>query len=562
MKRNHPVPAGPLDAAGTAAAGAGRTVTRGEAAVVQPVDTRVRRRGHRRGCGRGRAVASAARLLATPPPPRPCGPVLALRGHQAPAAAGTRRVQPLAVLRGRRRRAALPRAVRRDVDRRAERLEPVHVPDADRNAWYRTVFSMATLALAMQAAGQVFVLLRAGQDTVAQALVVPLAAMALVYFVINTGLVAGAIAVLDGRGDLRRLARELPLERARLLHGRRLGRARRARASTGRPTRLWVVLVVVPAFLTFTGATASSSSASRRSRPRCGARRPSSSRRSRRSRWRSRPGTAPPRCRFARCRRTRSASRARSACRGRDPGLQTATLLHDIGNLAVPEHIFSKPGPLTFEEFQKVKTHPLVGAEILKDVPFPYPVAALIAAHHEHWDGKGYPQGLKGEQIPLGARVLAVVDSYAALTSHRPHRPARPYHEALATLRQTAGSILDPTLVEIVHQRAAHARLPVRHLAGGRAAPVGLRPPTATADARAPARSRTSPAPTRRPARSTRSRRRSAPASGSGSRWRSSPTASGTSCPSPARRSSSRTRRRAASSAAGRSACTTRTCAR
>jgi diguanylate cyclase (GGDEF)-like protein len=130
------------------------------------------------------------------------------------------------------------------------------------------------------------------------------------------------------------------------------------------------------------------------------------------------------------------------------PGLVTATLLHDIGNLGVPEHIFSKPGPLTFEEFQRVKIHPRVGAQILKNVPFPYPVADLIAAHHEHWDGTGYPAGLAGEAIPLGARVLAVVDSYASLSCDRPHRPARPHHEVLEVLRRTAGTILDPGLVE------------------------------------------------------------------------------------------------------------------
>src|SRR5690349_3196082 len=95
-------------------------------------------------------------------------------------------------------------------------------------------------------------------------------------------------------------------------------------------------------------------------------------------------------------------------------GVKTAALLHDIGKLAVPEHILSKPGPLTQEEFQKIRVHPQVGAEIISAVPFPYPVAPLILSHHERWDGKGYPQGLKGEEIPLGARILSVVDYYDA----------------------------------------------------------------------------------------------------------------------------------------------------
>ena len=81
-------------------------------------------------------------------------------------------------------------------------------------------------------------------------------------------------------------------------------------------------------------------------------------------------------------------------------GVKTAALLHDIGKLAVPEHILSKPGPLTQEEFQKIRIHPQVGAEIIAGVPFPYPVAPLILSHHERWDGKGYPPGMKGDEIP------------------------------------------------------------------------------------------------------------------------------------------------------------------
>src|SRR5438034_8341569 len=89
-------------------------------------------------------------------------------------------------------------------------------------------------------------------------------------------------------------------------------------------------------------------------------------------------------------------------------GVKTAALLHDIGKLAVPEHILSKPGPLTQEEFQKIRIHPQVGAEIISGVPFPYPVAPLILSHHERYDGKGYPSGLKGDEIPIGARILSV----------------------------------------------------------------------------------------------------------------------------------------------------------
>src|SRR6202049_1358547 len=95
--------------------------------------------------------------------------------------------------------------------------------------------------------------------------------------------------------------------------------------------------------------------------------------------------------------------------------LRAAALLHDIGKLAVPEHIISKPGKLTREEFEKMKIHPTVGAEILERVEFPYPVAPIVAAHHEHWDGSGYPHGLVREQIPIGARILSAVDCLDAL---------------------------------------------------------------------------------------------------------------------------------------------------
>jgi diguanylate cyclase (GGDEF)-like protein/putative nucleotidyltransferase with HDIG domain len=129
-------------------------------------------------------------------------------------------------------------------------------------------------------------------------------------------------------------------------------------------------------------------------------------------------------------------------------GVKTAALLHDIGKLAVPEHILSKPGPLTPEEFQKIRAHPKVGADIISAVPFPYPVSPLILSHHERWDGKGYPAGLRGGEIPLGARILAVVDYFDALMAERPYHKAMSYDAALALLQQEAGKGLDPNLVQ------------------------------------------------------------------------------------------------------------------
>ena len=128
-------------------------------------------------------------------------------------------------------------------------------------------------------------------------------------------------------------------------------------------------------------------------------------------------------------------------------GVKTAALLHDIGKLAVPEHILAKPGPLTPEEFQKVRLHPQVGAEIIASVPFPYPVAPLILSHHERWDGRGYPSGLKGQEIPLGARILCMVDYFDALTSERPYHKPMSVEAASAMLEQEAGKALDPDAV-------------------------------------------------------------------------------------------------------------------
>jgi diguanylate cyclase (GGDEF)-like protein len=124
-----------------------------------------------------------------------------------------------------------------------------------------------------------------------------------------------------------------------------------------------------------------------------------------------------------------------------------AALLHDIGKLAVPEHILAKPGALTSEEFQKVRIHPQVGASIVDEVAFPYPVAPLILNHHERWDGRGYPEGLREHAIPLGARVLAIVDYFDALTSERPYHRAMAVEAAVAMIEQEAGKALDPDAV-------------------------------------------------------------------------------------------------------------------
>jgi diguanylate cyclase (GGDEF)-like protein/putative nucleotidyltransferase with HDIG domain len=133
--------------------------------------------------------------------------------------------------------------------------------------------------------------------------------------------------------------------------------------------------------------------------------------------------------------------------------LRAAALLHDIGKLAVPEHIISKPGKLTAEEFEKMKIHPVVGAEILERVNFPYPVVPIVRAHHELWDGSGYPDGLKGEAIPIGARILAVVDCFDAMASDRQYRQALPLDDAMEHVARLAGTSLDPDVVTILKRR-------------------------------------------------------------------------------------------------------------
>jgi diguanylate cyclase (GGDEF)-like protein/putative nucleotidyltransferase with HDIG domain len=133
--------------------------------------------------------------------------------------------------------------------------------------------------------------------------------------------------------------------------------------------------------------------------------------------------------------------------------LRAASLLHDIGKLAVPEQIITKPGKLTPQEFEKMKIHPVVGAEILEQVNFPYAVAPIVKAHHERWDGNGYPFGLAGEEIPLGARILSAVDCLDALASDRQYRRALPLDQAMAVVLDESGKSYDPRVVEILRRR-------------------------------------------------------------------------------------------------------------
>jgi len=146
--------------------------------------------------------------------------------------------------------------------------------------------------------------------------------------------------------------------------------------------------------------------------------------------------------------------------------LRAAALLHDIGKLAVPENIIAKPGRLTPEEFEKMKIHPIVGAEILERVKFPYPVVPIVRSHHERWDGAGYPDGLSGEQIPIGARILSAVDCLDALASDRVYRKAIPLEEAMRWVREQAGKAYDPNVVAVLDKNYQRLEEQVRSQAG------------------------------------------------------------------------------------------------
>src|SRR2546429_5731368 len=127
--------------------------------------------------------------------------------------------------------------------------------------------------------------------------------------------------------------------------------------------------------------------------------------------------------------------------------LKAGALLHDIGKIAVPDYILNKPGKLTAPEFEQMKMHTIVGAKILGRVDFPYPVVPIVRHHHERWDGGGYPDGLKGEEIPLTALILNVVDCFDALREDRQYRRGLSRAEALEFLLKNSGSQYDPRVV-------------------------------------------------------------------------------------------------------------------
>ena len=132
-----------------------------------------------------------------------------------------------------------------------------------------------------------------------------------------------------------------------------------------------------------------------------------------------------------------------------DPGLKYGSLLHDVGKIGVPEAILGKSAGLNREEWEIVKTHPLIGGQICAPVKFLRAAIPLIEAHHERWDGGGYPRGLRGHEIPLSARIFSIVDAFDAMTSDRPYRTPFSFDQAVAEIAKAAGSQFDPDVVRV-----------------------------------------------------------------------------------------------------------------
>jgi len=139
---------------------------------------------------------------------------------------------------------------------------------------------------------------------------------------------------------------------------------------------------------------------------------------------------------------------------GLDPdqvvAVRYASILHDVGKIGVNEAVLRRPGPLTEEEWAEVREHPAIGARIVQSMRFAQQVAPIVRSHHERWDGRGYPDGLKGKEIPIGARIVALVDTYDAMAAERPGRAALPPEVIRAELEQGAGKQFDPDLTPLL----------------------------------------------------------------------------------------------------------------
>jgi diguanylate cyclase (GGDEF)-like protein/putative nucleotidyltransferase with HDIG domain len=318
---------------------------------------------------------------------------------------------------------------------------------SDRNPMHRIVFSIGSLTLTSWIAGLPLAAMMRGDPSSVASLMRTAAVVAPLYFFVNSALVAGAIAFSTRQSVARVWQRNFVWSAPTYLAGAALAAV--ATAASSRGWFGWLAVLAVPLYLVF------------RSYHTVVARLREEQDQTRRAMdvqlatiealalaIEARAGCTPDHIRSI---QQYAGMLAQAAGLSDEDvqGVRTAALLHDIGNMAVPEHILSKPDSLTPEEFERVKIHPRVGAEILRNVSFGVPVSELVASHHERWDGLGYPAGLHGDDIPIGARILAIADCYSTLQATRPYRPARSESAAVGVLREFSGAAFDPALVEL-----------------------------------------------------------------------------------------------------------------
>jgi diguanylate cyclase (GGDEF)-like protein/putative nucleotidyltransferase with HDIG domain len=330
----------------------------------------------------------------------------------------------------------------------------------ERNPLHRIMFSIASLTVTVSVAGLALAPIMGSDIPGVSTLVRAAAIVGPLYFFVNSALVAGAIALSTRQSVTRVWQRNFLWSAPSYLAGAAL--AAMATAASARGWFGWLALLAVPLYLVF------------RSYHTVVARLREEQDETRRAMdvqlatiealalaIEAKAGCTPEHIRSIQ-QYAATLAEAIGLSDSEVQAVRTAALLHDIGNMAVPEHILSKPEALTPEEFERVKIHPRVGADILRNVPFGAPVSELVLCHHERWDGLGYPAGLRGEDIPVGARILAIADCYSTLQTERPYRPARSQGAAIAVLREFAGTAFDPALVELlVAQQHMSTPLPV-----------------------------------------------------------------------------------------------------
>jgi diguanylate cyclase (GGDEF)-like protein/putative nucleotidyltransferase with HDIG domain len=321
----------------------------------------------------------------------------------------------------------------------------------ERNPVYRTVFSVAALVITVQGAGLAALALGGVTSTMSfQAMARPLVGAATAYFLLNTGIVAAAIALSTRQSIFATWQNNFLWSAPSYFVGAGSAAAAAALMETA---GYWIApLMFAPIYLTYRTYQVYMG---RIEDERRHVQQTSETANLHLATIEALAGAidAKDQTTHMHIRRVQfyaaKLAKAAGLSEGEIQGVKTAALLHDIGKLAVPEHILTKPGPLTQEEFQKIRIHPQVGADIIGSVPFPYPVAPLILAHHERWDGKGYPRGIAGEEIPIGARILTIVDYFDAVTSARPYHKALTTADAIDLLQSEAGHTLDPTLLAV-----------------------------------------------------------------------------------------------------------------